>query len=213
MRALVEREYGGWLLRFFMARWAEVAYVKFGLSGLCFEVEFPSDWHEQRMGWVRIGLGLVRLGVAFPWPWVVPDDMQCSGPTFGFSFFSDVLFLCWGKNHGKRDDPSKCFAMPWQWRHREHKVLTEPETHPYAYLLRSGEVQRRNATIKVETRLWTRPWFPWRRVSKSIDVSFDAEVGEKSGSWKGGVTGCGYEMREHERPRAALLRMQDERRF
>lgn len=213
MRILGEREYGGWLLRLFMTRWAEVAYAKVGLSGLCLEVEFPSDWHERRMGWLRVGLGILRIGIAFPWPWTVPDDHQCSGPTFGFVFFGDGLHLHWGKCHGTRSDPMTILPMPWQWRHRKHEVLSQPEAHPYAYLLRSGEVQRVTATIKAETRTWTRPWLPYKRVSKSLDVSFDHEVGERSGSWKGGVMGCGYEMREHETPHATLRRMQEERRF
>jgi hypothetical protein len=213
MRIRVERERGGVLIRLLSQRWHEVAYMVLGLRGLQAEIEFPSDWHEERMGWVRLGFGLFKFCFAFPWPWVVPDEHQCSGPRYGFTFFGDGLHLHWGKAHGKRDDPWTVIAMPWQWRHREHKILSQPETFAYSYLLRSGEMQARTATIQEETRYWTRPWLPYKRLSRSINVEFDAEVGERSGSWKGGVLGCSYEMRPGETRRGTLRRMERERKF
>jgi hypothetical protein len=212
IRMRCEREDQSWLIRFF-AGWSEVAYIKLGLSGLQAEIEFPSDWHERRAGWVRLGFGMFKVCFSFPWPWTVPDDYQCSGPTYGFNFFGDGLHLHWGKQHGKRDDPFTIIKMPWQWRHREHKVLSEPESHPYTYTLRSGEAQERTATIKVESRLWTRPWLPYKRLSRSINVEFSGEVGERSGSWKGGCIGCGYEMLPGESPFETLRRMERERTF
>lgn len=214
MKIQCERERGGFLIRVWNAKNAEIAYAVLGLRGLQAEIEIPSDWHERRRAWVRLGFGLFRLAFSMQWPWaVVPDEHQCSGPTYGFTFFGDGLHLHWGKCKGTRDDPMTIIAMPWQWRHRKHEVLTEPETHVYRYLLRSGEVQVRQATIKAEQRLWTRPWLPWKRVSRSIDVDFDKEVGERTGSWKGGVMGCSYEMQPHESPRMALRRMEQYRRF
>lgn len=213
MRVLTERDHSSFLIRLMTRRWNEVAYAKLGLSGLQAEIEFPSDWHEDRQGWLRIGLGLIRIAIAFPWPWVVPDDYQCSGPRFGFMFFGDGLHLHWGKDHGRRDDPSKVVAMPWAWRHREHRVLSEPESHPYTYVQSWGEVQQRTATIKAESRRWTRPWLPYARVSRYIDVEFDREVGERSGSWKGGCIGCSYDMLPGEQPLDALRRMERDRRF
>jgi hypothetical protein len=103
--------------------------------------------------------------------------------------------------------------MPWHWKHREHRFLSEPETHPYTYQLRSGVVQDRKATINVETRRWTRFWFPAVRTSKTINVKFNDEVGERSGSWKGGTIGCGYEMLPSESALETLRRMERERKF
>lgn len=193
--------------------WVEVAYLVFAIRGLRLEVEFPSDWHDARRAWFRFGFGLVSGAVSIPWPWVVPDEYQCSGPTYGFSFFESDLHLHWGKCKGMRDDPVKLIAMPWQWRHREHHTLTEPQAYPYRYHLRSGEVQERTATVIAHSRRWSRPWFPHQRVEESITVDFDKEVGERSGSWKGGVTGCGYEMQAGETPEQALRRMERERTF
>lgn len=202
----------GWLIRFWW-NWTEIAYIVIGVRGLEATVEFPSDWHEHRMGWVRLGLGVVKIAVAFPWPWVVPDHYQCSGPRFGFQFFGDGLHLSWGKSKGTRNDPFTIISMPWAWRHQLHEVLGEPETHHYTYTLRNGEVQKRNATIKPERRVWTRTWWPLKRESRYIDIDFDEEVGERSGSWKGGVLGCSFDMQPGDRPVDALRRMERERTF
>lgn len=212
LRIRGEREHKGYLVRVWWD-WVEVAYLVLGLRGLKAEIEFPSDWHEHRRAWVRLGFGLFTVAFSFPWRWVVPDDYQCSGPTYGFSFFQDGLHLHWGKCHGKRSDPMKVIQMPWGWRHRLHEVLGEPETHAYRYNLRSGKVQERTATIKPERRLWTRPWLPYKRESRYIDVEFSEEVGERSGSWKGGCTGCSYEMLPTDTPLTALRRMELERKF
>lgn len=93
------------------------------------------------------------------------------------------------------------------------------EVLPYQYRLRSGEVQVRAATVTVERRTWCWRGWPFRAVrwpSKSvttIEVEFSGEVGERTGSWKGGVVGCGYEMSKGETPRECLRRMELERKF
>lgn len=211
LRVLAERDYKGWLIRLFNG--PEIAYLVLGIRGLKAEIEFPSDWHEERRAWVRLGFGLFTLAFSFPWRWVVPDEYQCSGPTYGFSFFMDGLHLHWGKCKGKRTDPMKVIQMPWGWRHRKHEILGQPESHPYTYLLRSGEVQERIATIKPEKRLWLRPWLPFRRESRYIDIEFNGEVGERSGSWKGGCIGCSFDMLAGESPLDALRRMELSRKF
>ena len=91
------------------------------------------------------------------------------------------------------------------------------DAHPYTYTLRSGEVQKRTATILHER--WTRgrnilSRIGWpSQVEHVIDVHFDDEVGERTGSWKGGTIGCGYEMRPGETPLDTLRRMEAEREF
>lgn len=91
------------------------------------------------------------------------------------------------------------------------------ETHDYTYTLRSGNVQRRRATILRERTTRGRHvlsrlgWLS--RVSYSIDVKFDGEVGERSGSWKGGTVGCGHTMLPDETAIDALRRMERERKF
>ena len=115
MRLRLERERQGLLLRMFASnRSGEIAYAVLGLSGLQAEIEFPSDWHDTPpRGWIRLGFGLLRIAVSFPWSRVVPDEYQCSGPTYGFTFFDDGLHLHWGKCKGTRGDPMTIIAMPW----------------------------------------------------------------------------------------------------
>lgn len=201
------------LIRFFHGEDGEVAYIVTKPRGLQAEIEFPSDWHEHARAWVRLGFGLVTVALSFRWSRVVPDEYQCSGPRYGFLFFGNLLHLHWGKSRGRQDDPSKIVQMPWGWRHRKHEILSEPETHPYRYVLRRGEVQERTATINVERRTRTRPWVPRKLVSTYINVKFSDEVGERSGSWKGGCVGCGYDMKPGETPLETLRRMERERKF
>ena len=212
MRFRLERDNKKPLLRVF-GRDGEIAWATLGISGLQAEIEFPSDWHEQRRAWVRFGFGFGKVAFSFPWSKTVPDECQCSGPTYGFMFYEDLLFIRYGKEKGTKDDPKTVIHMPWYWKHIKHEVLSEPETHPYTYKLRSGEIQERTATIKAEQRTWTRWWLPFRRVWRYIDVEFSGEVGERSGSWKGGCIGCSYEMQPGESPLQALRRMEVERKF
>ena len=90
-------------------------------------------------------------------------------------------------------------------------------TLPYRYVLRSGQIQERKATIGVEEMEWRWRWFKWlpwpRLIKRSIDVSFDDEVGEHSGSWKGGTVGCSYALRSDETPEECLRRMERDRKF
>jgi hypothetical protein len=44
-------------------------------------------------------------------------------------------------------------------------------------------------------------------------VVFSAEVGERSGSWKGGCIGCGYDLLPDELPEECLRRMERDRKF
>ncbi len=92
------------------------------------------------------------------------------------------------------------------------KLLSKSE--PYVYHLKNGAIQHRTATYNVERRTWTWRWIPFiKKVNTSIDVSFNDEVGEKSGSWKGGTIGCSYHLLKNETPLEALKRMEKERKF
>ena len=244
MRSMIEKERGGWLWRCWSNdyRNGEIAYAFFGLRGPRLEIEFPSDWHEQRRAWVRIGLGLLQVCFSFPWKRTVPDQGQCSGPTYGFYFFQNSLVLSYGKTKGTRGDPRMHIDLPWalhfhkRWELVEgdsyakgrqcwvevpkplnHGRLATKWTAPYRYVRRSGEVQERTATYYAERwehrYNWLR-WFPFpRRIRTSISGEFSDEVGEGTGSWKGGTTGCGYDIRGGETPFDCLQRMERERVF
>lgn len=103
-----------------------------------------------------------------------------------------------------------------QWKY-EDRDDDWSESHPYTYVLESGEVQHRTATIRHSRRvhgrhILSRLGWP-SRVEDGIEISFDGEVGEDTGSWKGGCIGCSYEMQPGETALQALRRMERERRF
>lgn len=85
------------------------------------------------------------------------------------------------------------------------------ETHPYRNVTQNGREQLCNATIQVWEREWR--WNGVSKIDKDIDVSFDKELGREAGSWKGGVVGCSYEIKEGETPLQTLRRMEKERQF
>lgn len=148
------------------------------------------------------------------------------------AYYSDRAFVWnWGNY-------SKFFYMPWMLTQVKCEVLRpdgtwvpyvgcyerdkEPdgrwqETYPYRYTLRSGVAQERTATIYVERREWRQRWLKWCPLfalcRKSIEVTFNDEVGERTGSWKGGVVGTGCEMRKGESPEDTLRRMERERKL
>ncbi len=69
----------------------------------------------------------------------------------------------------------------------------------------------------IERREWRWKWFKWlkwpRCVEQTIDITFNKEVGEGSGSHKGGTIGCGYKMLPNESALQCLRRMEVERNF
>ncbi len=152
--------------------------------------------------------------------------------TWGFSFCDDALHFRW-------NEASKVWWIPWLNKiHQRHEVRRadgswvpfvgswergkEPDGRqefvlPYRYTLRNGTIQDRTATVCVERRAWRPKWFTWtklfERERQSIDVLFSDEVGERSGSWKGGCVGCGWEMLPGETAEQTLRRMEAERKF
>lgn len=152
---------------------------------------------------------------------------------WGWYYFERGLWLCWGRH-------THCIHMPWDLVHIDaaHQVVNEAgqwvpevspwdkdkapdgrrkETHSYQYILKSGEVQHRTATIWVERREWRQKWLRWcswfAKKSHYIQIEFNDEVGERTGSWKGGCIGCAYDIKPGESPVQSLRRMEAERKF
>lgn len=154
-------------------------------------------------------------------------------PQYGFYYYEGALWLLMGKKTKSIDMP---YSYQWvrtsyllntnKWLHqtkanrKEDFFLREDlwqETHPYIYTLKDGTIQNRIATIKIEEREWR--WkalkllgFP-KKISRVIDVKFNDEVGERTGSWKGGCLGCNYKILQNESPLQCLRRMESERTF
>lgn len=149
--------------------------------------------------------------------------------SWGVYWYGSAIWFCWGKE-------TKSVDMPWSWTHVRCSVLKPDntwgpylpewegkndgrfkETHPYKYTLKNGHTQERLATVYTEEREWRWKWFTWlrwpRKIRRSIDIAFNGEVGERSGSWKGGTIGCGYEVILGETQLDTLRRMERDRIF
>lgn len=137
--------------------------------------------------WVR---GFPSLSFDFPW---------------AYKFFKREVLMTYGwRKEEKGDD----FWNKEKWK---GEILTE--MYDYTYTLKSGEVQKRVATVFQEKRYWRR-WFNLvTKVRRTLEVEFSGEAGERSGSWKGVCIGCGYEMKEGETSLECLRRMEKERKF
>lgn len=115
------------------------------------------------------------------------------------------------RHFSSRED-SKMYGG-WEWL-QENRFK---ETFDYTYKLNNGEIQYRKATVSVKEYEHRPRWFKWTKlftkVSRSISIEFDKEVGEQTGSWKGGCTGCFYNLLPNETPEQCLRRMEKERKF
>lgn len=214
--------------RSFRMKWGEISFGQPGVAlELCLFGDRPHyslEIHALRTK------AFIKLPFLERWAREPHEIME----SWGASYTPDAggLHLRWGRHY-------KIITMPWRdWVHMQNDVLDRwgewvpyvgswehdkvpdgraTEKHPYFYLLQSGELQTRTATIYTERRIWRLRWLRWtplfQKVRHSIMVEFDQEIGERTGSWKGGCTGCGYDLKPGETPLQCLRRMQSERRF
>lgn len=198
--------------------------------GITYEVgSYFSKWHQ-----LHIALGFGQAFIKIP---IDSGRDECDNPQYGFMFHNNSFWIYRGLNK------NWYFDLPWfsynwvrtsylqrneiDWVHDTPKDRQDwdfynskyiwSETHPYTYTLNNGTVQERIATIKVCEREWRRKWFGWSKLfsktSKTIEIDFSDEVGERSGSWKGGTIGCSYNLVGNETPLECLRRMEKERKF
>ncbi len=176
---------------------------------------------------LNLALGPVQafipLGIS-KGPYTVGDE-----PGWGFSICREFgLILSWGhrrkafdwafrwevvsREYEAADGAWRDNRKEWDWREK-----AKLEAHPYTYTLENGTVQSVTAEIRQERTVRGRRYLRrlgWPTLkTRSIDVHFSGEVGERAGSWKGGCIGCGYTMRDGETPFDTLRRMERERKF
>jgi hypothetical protein len=172
-----------------------------------------------------------------------PNDMERRGYGFSCRFGHDwqgdihwqwgkrsgIRSMPWGWNKRKGDYRREYLAVdgnwcshdvyPYEWRKDDGGDGPEAAkvAQPYPYLTRGGEFQGDiTATAHMErTQLVYRVFgIVIKRMTKhSIDVTFDKEVGNQRGSWKGGVLGTGYDMQPGESIEQTLHRMRRDRDF
>jgi len=151
-------------------------------------------------------------------PWSKRNETVMADPWWvrGKSFQLDPFELRHMRHEVRRADGT------WEpyvgiWERGKTPDQRELMTFPYRYTLKNGTIQDRTATVYVERRAWRPLCLKWTSLFEkeriSIDVEFSDEVGERTGTWKGGTVGCGYEMLPGETPEQCLRRMERERKF
>ena len=165
------------------------------------------------------------LHFPWAWEWVRTEHLMPDG-SFLTVEKASRLPRRWGGGRKYLRPDGTLRAVPKDLPVKDHCEWVMPnapgrysESFPYRYRLRSGEVQVRTATVTGERMAWA--WrLPWkvgvfwpRKVRTSIWVKFSGEVGEETGSYKGGVTGCGSDLLPGETPEQCLRRMERERTF
>lgn len=170
------------------------------------------------------------------------DIYEQTWVSWGFVYFDRFIHFNWGRKTKIVEMPwgygscviNKVLSWDGKWiddkgkdyRQKECPYLDDREIkkYPYTYRLKNGDVQNVTATIHTDLRVWwwkmfhwlpifMSPIIPFKIINKCIAVDFSDEVGERSGSWKGGTIGCGYKMKKNETPYQCLRRMEIEREF
>lgn len=165
--------------------------IRYFDDGIWWEVWKGDDWHRDTPLWRK---GVIHM------PWYSGACIRTSKLLKNGEWFHEPRKIDWKELEALRA-----------------KQDFYSESFPYQYKLKSGEIQNVTATVTVEEREWRQRWLRWTKhfanVSKTIHVEFSAEVGEETGSWKGGTIGCGYKMQPAETPLECLRRMEKERKF
>lgn len=206
--------------------------LEFNIHSTNFGFQYGVGGYFDRRHMVSINLLFMSLYAYFPWG---QGEEECDAPRYGFYYFEKSLWFPWGRK-------IRCIHMPYSydwirtsalredglWEHEvkgdskdfwddKWKGILWEEVYLYTYVLNNGDLQNRRATVRVEEREWRQKWLKWTslfsKVRRTISIDFDGEVGERTGSWKGGTVGCGYDLQENETPLQCLRRMEKERKF
>jgi hypothetical protein len=175
----------------------------------CDSAAWGVNYHDNRL-WLYIGGGGNSEGgrkwITVGMPWELKWVRTSTKMKDGYDWFHET-------NNTRKTyepDPEGLILGSYDWLEKYKWTETHPFVDKY-----DGTVV--NATIGIVEREWRPKWFQWTslfaKTSKTIDVTFDEEVGKRKGSWKGGTIGCGYELKPNETPYAALKRMEHEREF
>lgn len=112
-----------------------------------------------------------------------------------------------GEHYATLPDPIKPYlGFPTRWTkwEQERHIAESTPTVSFSFHDYDGEL------ITVKTKIEEREWkfgvgyFKWlslfrkSKISRSLDLRFSSEVGERKGSWKGGTIGHAIEMRPGE---------------
>lgn len=193
-------EEGGRELRF-SARWLWFSLNIFVLALKARKDGQRFDDRDRKWGWyfldnsVQFGFGKTRF-------WGLPFVTRLCLTTQILSQTRNRVVYEERRGHWLEDRPKQEAAI------KENSVAFD-----YCYELHNGKKQHIKATVHVTRHIRRRKWLPFRSNDDGIWVEFSEEVGPETGSWKGGVTACGWNLRPRETALACLRRMEAVRRF
>lgn len=227
------REKGMWRAWFRNGSSIEITWPRTSVGMTVTTFDNDDDRTAQRKFWIGLGFAQAFLPL-----WTVKSDWSpMDGPQWGFSLSREFgIILHWRNWRKSWDWPFHTTLIAWEYEAEGGGWISmddRPEiplgqewdprpgakrtAYEFRYVLRNGQVQERTATVIAERRTLSRHILHrlgWpKTVKHSINVQFDGEVGERTGSWKGGAVGCGYDMVPDETPLDALRRMERERKF
>lgn len=189
----------------------------------------------------RINLDLIFFSLTFILPFRNKWSDECDPPKWGVAIHNLTLWIYKGGkgnwNGGKKwwtwDIPfitkewvrTSILLKDDKWQNETPGKKQDFYKKEWKELQKSWTVLYRDnydgkliqTTIYVEVREWRPKWLKWTSLfattRQTIDVHFSKEVGKRKGSWKGGCTGCSYDLMNNEHPLDCLKRMQKEREF
>jgi hypothetical protein len=179
---------------------------------------------------INFALGWGKFMIYLPFKTKLEEG--CDMPRYGFAVHNNTLWFYKGGDYdeGQCQNQWITWDLPYfSWKFEGHWILNKSkqwslvesgsyqyrkdsayvEVHPFTYILKNGTIQERTATCTIEKRKWYRKWFPFLTMTRQvIDIEFSDEVGERSGTWKGGTIGMSYDLRSDESIAECLDRLQ-----
>ena len=206
----------------------EVSFRRLGFAiNLIGERDYDSDWpwiFHLHLLWMNLFIhipfrayrGSVDDFHRAQWGFTCTD----MGPHLHFGSRTKVLDWPWSpkfQRHEVLRADGSWVPFVGCWEHDKQPDGRKVEEFSYHYLLRNWNVQKVKASVHIERRSYRPKWLQWTSLFEkrrpSISVEFSDEIGERTGSWKGGCIGCGYTLRKDETAEQCLRRMERERKF
>lgn len=168
---------------------------------------------------------------------------DCDEPTYGIQIHDNTLWIMKGGNGNMNGGNKWwTWEIPFfTYKHVRHQVeCRDGAMSDYDKLIRQPEKRipiTENPFVKVygyyytdtydgtkipcefwvEEIEWRPKWLTWtglfKKVRRYIEVSFSDDVGKDKDTWKGGVIGCSYDIKDGETPLECIQRMEKERKF
>jgi hypothetical protein len=182
-----------WKVTPFKGDWGQDNTRRYGIT--FFERSVHLHWGETKVYWL-------------PWDWEIVrhDLLYPNGDVYWHNKFPRIRL-------GEKSNSYSWHQILDGGESPYPKSDAETELVKYVDLVhhtKSGKKQVARIRLAGEEREWRYRWFKWlpwpRKISRVVDCWSDAELGERAGSWKGGMLGWSVEWREDESIEGAFWR-------